>query len=176
MVPHLIATTTMKTNAEVHPLTAKLIELGITIHSSNLRPGVEPAVGGSNEWPHIAYDVKLKRGEAIVWSGPYKLGIGHVEGIAIGKTAQQKAEWAANTAFIQNVEPELADVFHSILLDGSAWFDRSTFKDWCAEFGYSDDSIKAKATFDTCVEIGQELEHNLTQEELSALRELASNF
>lgn len=166
----------MSADKEVHPLTTKLIELGITIQCSNLRPGVDMPDGEIPHWPHIAYDVKLKRGEDLVWSGPYKLGIGHVDGIPLGRTAKDKAEWAANTAFAQNVEPELSQVFHSILMDGSAWFDRNSFGDWCDEFGYSDDSIKAKAIFDQCVIIGQELEHNLGSELIATLRELASDY
>ena len=168
----------MKTDKEVHPLTAKLIELGITIESSEPRAGVEPRFGDIPAWPHIAYDVKLKRGmePRAIWSGPYKLGIGHVDGTPAGKTAMEKAEWAANKALAQVVVPELADVFHSLLLDGSAWFDRLTFKDWCAEFGYSDDSIMADATFHKCVAIGQDLEESISKEDLATLRELASDY
>lgn len=51
--------------------------------------------------------------------------------------------------------PAFGDVLHSLSLDSEAV--EMTFSDWCADFGYSDDSIKAKATFDACNEIGKRL-------------------
>lgn len=46
--------------------------------------------------------------------------------------------------------PEIKDVLHCLFLDSSAR--NQCFKDWCSEFGYSDDSIKVKSTYESCLE------------------------
>ncbi len=45
--------------------------------------------------------------------------------------------------------PTAADVLHSLILDANARDE--TFPEWCDSFGHSDDSIKAKATYDACI-------------------------
>jgi len=51
--------------------------------------------------------------------------------------------------------PTKSDVLHSLLMDADAGL--STFKDWCADFGYNDDSIKALETYKACVRTYQDL-------------------
>jgi len=46
--------------------------------------------------------------------------------------------------------PTLTDVLHCLFLDSSAH--EQCFSDWCNECGYDNDSIKAKATYDACIE------------------------
>jgi hypothetical protein len=65
---------------------------------------------------------------------------------------------------------------HSLLSDGSAFFDGHRFEDWADELGYSSDSIKAKETFETCDRIGRDLARFLSRDELESLREWASNY
>jgi len=57
----------------------------------------------------------------------------------------------------QGVVPQIADVMYSLILDGSAFFDGETFEEWCGNFGYDSDSIKARAIYDTCDETGRKL-------------------
>lgn len=56
---------------------AALAGMGITIESSSPSAGLDGS--GGNAWAHIAYAVTLKRSGRVVWSGPYKLGVGHVK-------------------------------------------------------------------------------------------------
>ena len=44
--------------------------------------------------------------------------------------------------------PKLDDVLHSLVMDSSA--SEQSFDDWCGEFGYDTDSIKALATYMDC--------------------------
>lgn len=64
--------------------------------------------------------------------------------------AEIKRQWR------KNVSPDVTDIISSLAMD-AANSDQS-FSDWCAEYGYSDDSIKAKAVWETCNEARRFLE------------------
>jgi hypothetical protein len=53
------------------------------------------------------------------------------------------------------IRPKIAEVLHSLFLDASA--SDYNFSDWCEEYGYSDDSIKALNTYKQCLEIATNL-------------------
>jgi len=186
----------MKT--EVKPLTPAEGGLSLIV-CSGPRGGVR-----DNDWPCIAYTLQLQKDGKPIWTGEYRLGVGHVEPqkyrdhtfnrVRLTREEEQlvwtwqtkphsqfvnKQLWAgaaAKLAQLQKVTPKLEDVAHSLLLDGSAYFDGNTFENWCADFGYSDDSIKAKETFEACDKIGRELSRALSREQVESLREWASNY
>lgn len=91
-----------------------------------------------------------------------------------GKNTEARA--AAKLAKRQKVAPKLDDVAHSLLLDGAAHFDSETFVDWCANYGYDEDSRTAEAAFRTCDETGRTLLRALGRETVDALRNWASNY
>lgn len=155
-------------------------------------------------WPCIAYTCELHdpRGR-VIWSGPYRLGIGHVK-VPAGTNAnlsfkltreqsalldtwrrkpyadfidkQLQADTAAVLARLQGVKPKLNDVCHSLLMDGAAFFDGQRFEEWAGDLGYSADSIKARETFEACDRIGRDLSRALSRDELAGLREWAGNY
>lgn len=46
--------------------------------------------------------------------------------------------------------PKLSDVLYCLFMDSEA---RNTcFEDWCSDFGYSDDSIKARDIYNACIQ------------------------
>lgn len=140
---------------------------------------------GEKAWPHIAYTVTLFHDSKKLLVTDYKLGIGHVEIRAVKfnfgtcgllttdedsmarawqrnphasfKDKQLQAEVAAKLARQQNVSPNLADVLHSLLLDGEAFFNGETFEEWASNFGYDTDSRKAEEIFKACDLIGRQL-------------------
>lgn len=142
----------------------------------------------------------------VIWTGSYKLGIGHVKIAnykpsfsvhtmmrlssdeesmlqawqrkphAEFTNKQLQADAAAKLAKFQKVAPKLDDVCHSLLSDGSAFFDGLRFEDWAAELGYDSDSIKAKETFEACDKIGRDLSRGLSRDEINGLREWANNY
>lgn len=67
------------------------------------------------------------------------------------------ASAAEKTRAKQGVVPQLADVMYCLLMEGAAYVDGFTFGEWCDEYGYSDDSIKAREMFDACDETGRRL-------------------
>ncbi len=137
-----------------------------------------------DNWPCIAYDVELQRKGRRVWAGPYNLGIGHVKEPKLNPWEKglrhmgdkQKAYRAAELAKAQKVSPKLADVVHSLLLDGSPAFDGLSFEDWASEYGYSDDSIKAKEAYDTCLQTGLALRRAFNEADLAQLREAFQDY
>lgn len=67
--------------------------------------------------------------------------------------------------------PSAADILYSLMSDGSA-IDAGTFDDWCDEFGYDVDSIKARGMYDQCLQTGLRLRAAFGDSTLSDLRDL----
>lgn len=55
-----------------------------------------------------------------------------------------------NLKIVYVKRPELKEVLNCLFLDSSAC--EACFQDWCSEFGYDTDSIKAKSIYDACLE------------------------
>lgn len=69
----------------------------------------------------------------------------------LGLRRKAKQSWAKDSP----VTPTVADVLCSLFFDASA--SEYNFNDWCAEYGYSDDSLKALNTYKQCLEIATNL-------------------
>lgn len=153
-----------------------------------------------NDWPCIAYKVQLQLHGKPVIETDYSLGVGHVkipknyapmsltqderralEVLQGNPRAQFRdkalhASLAAKLALAQKVVPQLADVMHSLLSDGEAYFDAMTFEDWAANFGYDADSRKAESIFRKCDEIGRTLARGIPADLLPRLREIVAEL
>ena len=68
------------------------------------------------------------------------------------------------------VKPSIRMVMESLLWDASAA--DHNFADWCDEFGYSDDSIKALNTYKQCLEISTALRKHLGRDTLAQVKEI----
>jgi hypothetical protein len=66
--------------------------------------------------------------------------------------------------------PKVADVLHSLIMDSSAADEN--FHDWCENYGYSDDSIKAMNTYKSCLETAVALRKHFSPDTLRQVREL----
>ena len=86
------------------------------------------------------------------------------------------ASVAAKLAEFQKVAPKLADVVHSLISDGSAYFDGQSFEEWAGDCGYDTDSRKAEETYRTCDAIGRALVRGLGRETVERLREAAQDY
>jgi hypothetical protein len=58
--------------------------------------------------------------------------------------------------------PTVADVLYSLFSDASAADEN--FSDWCDNYGYSDDSIKALGMYKACTEVAQNLRRQFDPE------------
>lgn len=66
------------------------------------------------------------------------------------------------------------DIMHSLLLDASAGSE--SFNDWCDNFGYESDSIKAFNTYQHCCNTAKELSKLFTRAELADMREQLQDY
>ena len=133
-----------------------------------------------DEW--IKWNVKLYHKDRLVLETEYSQGIGHIPNYNAGpeqsgwkkqyaKTCCQTGKyqtgplprfsngrvdwWKLSNGIIYHPKkplppPKLKDVMYCLVMDSDAL--EYTFSDWCHEFGYDDDSMKAKKIYDTCIE------------------------
>ena len=90
---------------------------------------------GHRTWKRSINDpgqVNCRKGDRVVVPGRISL---HLERILIAET--------------EPTVPTLTDVLYCLAMD-AAGTDYNDFEDWCAEYGYDDDSISAKDTYDAC--------------------------
>jgi hypothetical protein len=153
-------------------------------------------------WEHFAFACQLSRNGKPFWSGPFRKGLGHVK--LTGKSFMLmlsveedrlfhtlkskpnakmlpgcehiKAGLFTKLAKSQKLTCNVEDVFSCLLSDGSSCFDGVNFADWCDEFGYSNDSIKARQTYDACEETGKAIRKAFTLEEIESLRTAANEL
>lgn len=57
------------------------------------------------------------------------------------------------------IKPPSAGVIASLLTDSSDVINYRSFTEWCDATGMSDDSIKARQTYDACLEIALHMRH-----------------
>nr|AMP48299.1 hypothetical protein [uncultured bacterium] len=189
-------TETKKTLAEL------LTAYGVKVHARFFGVFREAADKKTGEpgWPHLEFDVTVERGKDKIKT-PYKLGTGHIrpmpkllrlethamrsvhEALLKNPHARIKPEYEAEERAVYEaaarhikLAPKPADVMHSLLLDGAAYFDGLTFEDWCAEYDMGTDSRKAEAAYRQCDETGRKLTRMFTPEQLAALREAAAEY
>lgn len=77
--------------------------------------------------------------------------------------------WGSQYDKEKGVQPSAYDILSCVASDSSC---PDTFKDFCAEFGYDEDSRKAEATFKRCLAFSKKINAFFTEEELEALREI----
>lgn len=103
----------------------------------------EDRADGEKPWPSVAWDIKLVSKEGrVILAFPYRSGLACVEDVLASK---------------MRPVPDLRSVLFCILSDGTACFNHQSFREWCLDLGYSNDSIRARQCFDTCYETGAAL-------------------
>lgn len=108
-----------------------------------------------DDWECFEWRVKFTS-KAGHWSTPYYCGMAHV--------TKPKHRWQTP----QPKAPSVDDVLHSLILDADA--EQENFHDWCANYGYSDDSISALNTYKACLLTATMLRKHLGRETVEALR------
>lgn len=72
------------------------------------------------------------------------------------------------------VAPAAAAVLNCLLLDAEA--SSTSFRNWCDEFGYDDDSISARNTYDACQENADKLRKIFHGGQIEQLREALADY
>jgi hypothetical protein len=146
---------------EREQVSAVCAELGIAVESKHVRLVTREADGSPVEWPHDEWTCRLTY-QGKVHATTFKTGLGHRKApryversrnggfyspVRGGAYARDLTD-ACELGWLAPVAPSVADVVASLVMDASS-ADQS-FEDWCADLGYSDDSIKALDTYRAC--------------------------
>jgi len=121
------------------------------------------------EWPHFLWNVTITMlDNKGYWTVPYKTGVGLVE-----KTAKSKLN-PYRPQVERPKKPTNADIMYSLLLD--AYAANESFSDWCSDYGYDDDSIKALNTYKTCCEYAVHLRKTFSPDQIEAMRTVLEDY
>jgi len=143
--------------------------------------GVTVAIAGAgatkrDDWECDAWRVTFRRSNK-EFTTDYFTGIGHRS----KPTPHHGASYTVNTlawhswqATRKPVKPHVAGVLQSLILDASALDEN--FGDWCANFDYSEDSIKALGTYTACCDNGRKLRATLGRDLVEQLAKLLEDY
>lgn len=133
-----------------------------------------------DQWECDAWRVTIK-GARSQYESDYFSGLGHraKPGAAVersiryryGKSAERTQEWRDAC---KPVPPDAAGVLWSLLIDSSA--ENIGFADWCDQYGFSADSIKALKTYHACQETARNLRLVFTHAQTAELSEALQDF
>ena len=130
------------------------------------------------DWQCDARRVAFKPAAGPAFETDYFTGLGHRKP-AKGAPADKgrpgtlyREQWEKR--YLEPQAPDAADVLYSLVLDAQA--DSESFPDWCADFGYSDDSIDAFETYRACCDIGRQLRTVFRPEVLAQIRDAVAEL
>lgn len=112
-----------------------------------------------NDWRCDQWRITLQN-RAGQWNTDYFTGLGHRK---VNKWKESKP-----------VKPEILGVLHSLFMDAQAA--DYNFSDWCAEYGYSDDSMKAFNIYKQCCEIAVQLRKYFNAETRTAIQQAIVDY
>lgn len=108
----------------------------------------------------------------MTYSGDYYTGTGNRK---LTKQAERMNKlYGYEKSKPEPVAPCATDVLYSLINDSQA-ADMS-FNDWCSDYGYNNDSIKALATYQACCKEGEELRKVFSRETLAELAEALQDY
>jgi hypothetical protein len=120
--------------------------------------------GAGKPWECFAWRVSFHRtGKPGNLATDFFRGLGHV------KPRRHHFE-----GFERPLAPTAAAVLYSLILDSDA-ADQS-FMDWCADYGYSDDSLSALDTYRACCAIAVKLRAFFSTDERAKLADLLADY
>lgn len=127
---------------------------------------------GSKPWDCDAWQTTLTVPPGDPYDFPFYTGLGHRKTKYPRPLSwQTKGQWEATK---KPVAPHAADVLYSLLLDGEAV--NMSFRDWCADYGYDNDSIKALNIYNECCKTGETLRRIFPHTVREALREALQDY
>lgn len=136
-------------------ITDALVAAGIEYRAILTQKGAiqPPASKEDKPWEHDAWMVRFScRANGRSLGLPFKCGIGHRKPPAFARSQFERSPKMAydrrqlEAAGVPQA-PHAADVLHSLVSDDTHG---ASFRDWCADFGYDEDSRKALALYEQC--------------------------
>lgn len=143
-------------------------------------------IPNDSDWIAYKFKVSILKNDKPVYSTVYHMGIGHAEIInkvgmkqpelekhikeaAVSGTSRYTYSRDFKNLIVKAPTPELNDVFYALVMEADAI--NYTFSEWCSNYGYSDDSIKAKSAYDGCIKSAIFLIQQFTCSEQQQLRD-----
>lgn len=164
--------------------------MGFSMESANPRAAV------LDDIPMVKFDCVLKFENKTIYQGDYCLGVGNLkitqpiinrlrrsDLVSAANTLMANpqarlrdrllhAELAAEIARITSYEVELEAFIHCLFVEGRIFFEAVGFEDFCHEFEYSIDSMKAKKIWSEADRIGRTLTRALGAEKIKEVGEM----
>lgn len=131
----------------------------------------------------LNWNITLQKDGREVFTTDFMQGVGHLPEYMDRKYGKPGVMSIARYAAIREAcqhghrvkPPKLSDVFYCLLSNADA-IDYRDFSEWAAEFGYNNDSIKARETYDACLATALALRSAFGEKTLSELRELFADM
>jgi hypothetical protein len=188
------------TAEQARELVAKLMEdKGLTIEAvfvpwsaSRNAPGRGEGLGQDKDdgWRSLNWRVTLKHANGWSLTTDYSQGEGHCPAVkdkylgaadcvdrqnAILAECETGRTHGKYTNRNKPILPNPVDVFASLINDSDV-LNSSTFEDWAANFGYSEDSRKAEAIYQACLKLALALRNALGDDVLTEARGVAQQL
>lgn len=136
--------------------------------------------GKRDDWECDSWAVSFSREGKNSFSTDYHTGIGHRESkrpmppeiARLGKNIIARVDW--ERTWLKAVAPHVAGVLYSVLMDSQGA--EQNFLDWCDEYGYDNDSMKAHKVYTACCEILVKVRAFFTNEERQVMQELLQDY
>lgn len=168
-------------NATDEAVASKLAEWDITAHA------IYTGEAKKDDWAHDTWVIVLASKTAHE-RFDYCTGTGHRKLDVHGVTAvrMERARLGGNTgaarANLEHYEeslkhpviPTSASVLYCLVLDAGAA--RETFADWCSNYGYDADSIKALKTYDACCDVAKQLSKVFSRGQIAELQTMLEDY
>ena len=151
------------------------------------------------EWQHDLFYVTFKNNKGKLAGFEYKTGIGHrmnppakntfstlsheqtkerkILSEVIGKNPLIVAKHATSKRPVSQewvTLPTQASVLYGLILDASA--NDESFTDWCDNYGYDSDSIKAQGIYNACIDNAKKLNEVFSRNQLDKISELLEDY
>lgn len=148
-------------NCETTKLRAALNDAGLSMAVCYARE-TERDAGDGRKWACDEWTVRIESkhggGRSYMYLFPFYTGLGHrksrltpPKGFRPGVDSDTFGRFTPRP-----VAPSADCVLHSLFLDRMAA--RMSFRDWCADYGYDDDSLRALRLYQDCCNIDSELQ------------------
>lgn len=113
-----------------------------------------------NGWKCDQWRIQLTSNSGF-WSTDFFTGLGH---------RSKPNTWGQS----KPKKPAVVDVLYSLFMDASAA--AYNFTDWCDNYGYSDDSLKALNTYKQCLEIATAIRKHFSPEQREAIQAIIQDM
>ncbi|UAV90035.1 hypothetical protein REC_186 [Pseudomonas phage REC] len=136
--------------------------------------------GKRDDWECDSWSVSFSRDKKERFVTDYHTGIGHRQSKhpmpadirRLAPNILARVDW--ERTWLKPVTPQAASVLYSVLRDAEGA--EQNFLDWCGDYGYDTDSMKAHKVYTACCELLQKVRAFFTNGERQAMLEMLQDY